>query len=83
MNRNQSPEKGSQGVKAVVVVYSLELRSWVKVMEKEKERTGGRSRNHEESVYLKSIVDEDDASDATPMARLNENELVPYRAGNR
>lgn len=79
LNRNRSREMASQDVRVVVVLYSLDLRSWARVMKKEKERAGSRSRNHKEKGHLNSIVGDDDAVDATAMARLNEDGLVPYR----
>lgn len=82
-SRNRSREMGNQDVRAVVVVYSLDLRSWAKVMDREKERAGSRSRNHKENGYLNSIVEDNDAVEATAMARLSEDGLVPYRVGNR
>lgn len=83
MNGNRSRKMASQGVRAVVVLYSLDSRSEAKVMEREKGRAGSRIHNHKEHGYLKSIVKDDDAVDATSMAKLIEDELVPYRVGNR
>lgn len=83
MNRNRSHEMASQGVRAVVVLYSLDSRSEVKVMEREKEKAGSRNRNHKEDGYSKSVVMDDDTVDAASMVKLNEDELVPYRVGNR
>lgn len=83
MNRNRNREMASQDVRAVVVLYSLDVGIWAKAMEREKERSGSRSRDHKEIGYLKSIVGGDDAVDATAMAKLNKDGLVPYRAGNR
>lgn len=83
VSRNRSREMGIQDVRAEVVVYSLDLRSWAKVMDREKERAGSRSRNHKENGYLNLIAKDDDAVDATAMAKLNEDGLVPYRVGNR
>lgn len=77
-NRNRNRKMANQGVRAVVVMYSLDSRNEAKVMEREKGRTGSRDRNHEESGYLKSIVKNDNAVDAT----LNVDGLVPYRVGN-
>ena len=83
MNRNRSREKASQGVRAVVVLYNLDSRSEAKVMEREKEKAGSRNRNHKEDGYLKSVEKNDDSVDAASMVKLNEDELVPYRVGNR
>lgn len=82
-NRNRNRKMASQGVRAVVVMYSLDSRNEAKVMAKEKGRAGSRDRNHKESGYLKSIVKNDNAVDATSMVRLNVDGLVPYRVGNR
>lgn len=81
-NRNRNREMASQGVRAVVVLYSLDSRNEAKVMEREKGRAGSRNRNHKEGGYLKSIVKNGNAVDATSMVKLNVDGLVPYRAGN-
>lgn len=65
-----------------MVLYSLDSRNEAKVMEREKGRAGSRNRNHKERGYLKSIVKNDNAVDATSMVRLNVGGLVPYRVGN-
>lgn len=83
MNQNLSREMARQSVRAVVVLYSLDSRSEAKVMERAKGRAGSRNRNHKELGYLKSIVKNDNAVDATSMVKLNEDGLIPYRVGNR
>lgn len=82
-NRNRNRKMAIPGVRVVVVMYSLDSRNEAKVMEREKGRAGSRDRNHKEGGYLKSIVNDDNAADATSMVRLNVDGLVPYRVGNR